>query len=132
MTPQTLAVLHRRCFDRPRPWTADEFAALLDSPHSFLLHQTAGFLLGRVIADEAELLTLAVDPDARRQGIGRALTSEFAAEAARRGARLAFLEVAADNRAAIALYQAQGWQEAGRRPGYYAAGTDALTLRLAL
>lgn len=105
---------------------------MLDSPHSFLLHQTAGFLLGRVIADEAELLTLAVDPDARRQGIGRALTSEFAAEAARHGARLAFLEVAADNRAAIALYQAQGWQEAGRRPGYYGPGTDALTLRLAL
>jgi ribosomal-protein-alanine N-acetyltransferase len=82
------------------------------------------------------LLTLAVDPAARRQGSGARLVAAFAAEARGRGATTAFLEVAATNAAAQALYAKAGWLAAGRRNGYYHApdGTaeDALVLRLEL
>lgn len=128
-----LADLHARCFTSPRPWSAEEFAALLADASVFLCHAPQGFLLGRVAADEAELLTLAVAPEARRQGTGRRLLDDFHAECRRRGAVTAFLEVAADNLPAIALYAAAGWHESGRRRGYYrrpdAAPCDALILR---
>lgn len=92
--------------------------------------------MGRVIADEAELLTLAVAPPARRQGLGRGLLAHFLDEARRRGATRAFLEVAADNGPACALYQAGGFAEDGRRRGYYRGPdgvvVDALLLSRAL
>lgn len=65
--PPELAALHARCFTSPRPWLAREFAALLGHASIFLCHAPQGFLLGRVVVDEAELLTLAVTPEARRQ-----------------------------------------------------------------
>lgn len=132
MTPDQLAALHARCFTVPRPWGADEFAELLPSSHCFLLTRGEGFLLGRVIAGEAELLTLAVAPEQRRAGLGRALTADFAATSRRMQASEAFLEVAADNDAAKALYLTQGWHIAGRRARYYGPRTDALILRLEL
>lgn len=133
MTPETLAALHARCFDiSPRPWSTSEFAALLTSPRCFLLSGPQGFLLGRVIVDEAELLTLAVAPEARKQGLGRRLVDDFAAASRQRHAATAFLEVAADNTPARALYAALGWRKAGRRPNYYRPGLDALILRLDL
>ena len=132
MTPDQLSTLHARCFTIPRPWSADEFAALLKTPGCFLLSRPDGFLLGRAIAGEAELLTLAVDPAARRKGTGRSLTQEFAVAARARGAEHLFLEVASDNLPAQALYAALGWQEAGRRPDYYAPGLDAIVMRLNL
>ena len=139
MTPEALAALHARCFVRPPPWTARAFAALLASPGVFLLTHSAGdpppapgFLLGRAVAGEAEVLTLAIDPAVRRAGAGRALIAAFLAEARQRDAREAFLEVASDNDAALGLYAATGWHAAGRRPGYYGPGIDALVLRHAL
>lgn len=91
-----------------------------------------GFLLGRIVADEAEVLTLAVDPASRRRGIGARLVAAFLAEAAARGAGRAFLEVAADNAAARALYAAAGFAEVARRRGYYrdpaGGAVDALVL----
>ena len=119
MTPDTLAALHARCFITPRPWCADEFAALLASNGVFLRTTDTGFALGREIAGEAELLTLAVDPDHQRQGNGRALLAAFETGATKRGATVAFLEVASDNAAAFALYHAAGYSESGRRPAYY-------------
>lgn len=130
--PAALAHLHARCFARPRPWSEAEFTAMLGTRGTFLLARQSGFLLGRALAGEAELLTLAVDPDARRAGTGRALTAEFADTARAAGATDAFLEVAADNAAARALYAAQGWLEAGLRRGYYGPGADAVVMRLAL
>ncbi len=127
-----MAALHARCFAHPRPWSETEFRDLLDSRGVFALSRPQGFLLGRVILDEAELLTLAVAREARRQGLGAALTAGFAAEAQRLGAVTAFLEVASDNAPAQALYRRQGWVEAGRRRNYYAPDIDGLTLRLGL
>lgn len=129
MTAAELAALHAAAFRDPRPWSQAEFEALLTSPLCFLLSGEGGFLLGRVAGDEAELLTLAVDPAARRAGRGRALVLEFLSQSAERGAAQAFLEVASDNAAALALYRATGWTEAGRRRAYYGAGRDALVMR---
>lgn len=130
--PEALAALHARCFTVPRPWSTAEFADLVAAPGVFLLTDGQGFALGRIVADEAELLTLAVVPETRRQGTGRALMARFDAAARAGGADHAFLEVAADNAAARALYARCGWAEAGRRPRYYATGdgraVDALIL----
>lgn len=125
-----LAALHLRCFgSHPRPWSAPEFEDLLNSPLNFLLTRPQGFLLGRAVAGEAELLTLAVAPEARRQGIASALLGDFALASQARGAGLAFLEVAAGNDAAIALYSRAGWESTGRRRSYYAPGIDAILMR---
>lgn len=119
MTPADLAALHALCFTTPRPWSEAEFSGFLSSPFVFLLTDHGGFLLGRVIADEAELLTLAVDPACRNQGIGGRLVGEFLAASKQRGASAAFLEVAEDNAAARRLYLGAGFAESGRRKGYY-------------
>lgn len=121
MTPDTLADLHAACFTTPRPWRAVEFAGLLAQPAVFLEPHPSGFALGRVIADEAELLTLAVNPACRRAGIGRALMARFIDTARERGATQAFLEVAADNAAALALYDGCSLARVGLRPRYYTA-----------
>lgn len=136
MTPAEMARLHSAAFTMPRPWSEAEFAALLADPKTIALTEPAGLLLGRIVAGEAELLTLAVDPAARRQGIGARLLGRFLAETARAGAAEVFLEVAETNVAARALYQNAGFTLQGRRPAYYRDGAgravDALVLRRAL
>ena len=132
MTIEELAQLHARCFQVPRPWAEAEFRDLLSDKKVFLLHRDQGFLIGRVVADEAELLTLAVSPDMRRHGIGRKLTTDFAETSALRGARQAYLEVAANNPAAIALYLDCGWHQVGVRPRYYGPNIDAKVMTLSL
>jgi ribosomal-protein-alanine N-acetyltransferase len=122
-----LAALHAQAFDHP--WSAVEIAGLMASGAIALMTER-GFILVREVAGEAEVLTLAVAPAARRQGQARAL---LAAAIARLGDAEVFLEVAADNDAAIALYQAAGFQPVGRRRGYYArpaGAVDALMLKL--
>jgi ribosomal-protein-alanine N-acetyltransferase len=137
MTPEALAALHRTAFtDTPRPWSAAEFAALLDQPGTLLATRPGGFALGRVAGPEAELLTLAVHPAARRRGLATRLVAAFEAEAAARGAEECLLEVAETNAAARALYARLGYLPAGRRRGYYrrpaAPAVDALVLRKVL
>lgn len=128
ITIADLAALHARCFTHPRPWSAAEIEDMASLPGAFLLVRPNAFLIGRTAADEAELLTLAVEPSARRQGLGRALVDEFDAVARLRGAARGFLEVASDNAAAQALYAGAGWARTGRRRDYYGAGIDALTM----
>ena len=95
-----------------------------------------GFILIRVVADEAEILTLAVRPQARRHGLGLSLVEQAAQTAAEHGAARLFLEVAEDNAAARSLYARAGFETAGRRPRYYARANgpavDALLLSLNL
>ena len=71
MTPQALAGLHALAFSATRAWTAQEFSDLLDHPGVVLVDNDASFVLLRVVADEAEVLTLATDPAKRRQGLAR-------------------------------------------------------------
>lgn len=138
MTPEALAELHARCFSQPPPWSARAFAAFLADPNVILLDdpQARGFVLTRIVLDEAELLTIAVDPGFRRRGIARDLLDLFDRSLPPRGVRRAFLEVAASNHPARALYAASGWRPVGERRGYYRAQgqapVDALLLSKAL
>lgn len=120
MTPAALAALHDAAFPDARGWTTEEFSSLLASPRVFLVECNDGFAIGRAVADEAELLTIAVAPTARRQGLGRILLARFEAAADTHGARRVFLEVAADNSPARALYESAGYVRIGTRPAYYA------------
>lgn len=132
--PEALARLHAAAFaGTGRPWRAGEFAALLARPGTLLLGDARAVLLGRVAADEAEVLTLATDPAHRRQGLAAALLARFEARAREAGAARAFLEVAEDNAPARALYARAGYAEVGRRPRYYAraGGPAAAALILA-
>ena len=129
--PTQLAATHARAFPDD-PWSVDTFATWLSRPGTLMTGDARSFVLGHVAADEAEILTLATDPAQRKKGLARAALVSFCAEARERGARRAFLEVASDNHAARALYAAAGFEQVGRRPGYYArAGApaaDALVL----
>lgn len=130
---QALAAIHAACFSAREAWGPDAIGLQLAMPGAFgFVAGSAGMILARVAADEAEVLTLAVLPDARRQGAGEALLGAVMAEARRRGAAAITLEVAVDNIAARVLYERAGFAEVGRRPRYYADGADALVLQAAL
>lgn len=114
-----LSAIHAAAFVATRGWSADEIAQLQASSHVFTTARPNGFAIGRVVVDEAELLTVAVTPAAQGHGIGAQLLQDFERTAADRGATRAFLEVAEDNVAALALYQNAGWSICGQRPAYY-------------
>ena len=92
---------------------------LLQSPLVFLCPSPHSFALGRAVDDEAELLTLATDPEHRRNGYGAACLNAFEAQALIRGATRAFLEVDSENNAALRLYEKAGYQTSARRKDYY-------------
>lgn len=125
MTPATLARVHAAAFTQDRPWSADEFAGLLGSRGVILCGDARSFLLGRVVADEAEVLSVATDPAHQRQGLARAALAEFEHAAREAGAARAFLEVAADNLPAKSLYLRHGFIQVAERPRYYARKTGA-------
>lgn len=126
---EVLAALHGAAFPLEDRWAASSFAVQLALPTTFgFLDDRGGLVLARAVLDEAEILTLAVHPHARRQGIGRRLLASALTEAARRGAQAVFLEVASGNAAARALYAASDFTVVGHRRGYYASGDDALLL----
>ncbi len=91
----------------------------------------AGFALSRAVADEAELLLLAVKPEQRRFGVGRAMLAAICSEAAARGAYRLHLEMR-DGNPAVGLYRSEGFSEVGRRRHYYrgkdGSSFDAITL----
>ena len=132
---EALAALHRLCF--PVSWDAAAFTSLLCTPGSVAAIAMAdgpvGFVLWRLLGDEAEVVTLGVDPRRRRAGIAGLLLADACAQAVAGGATSLVLEVAVDNLPACAFYAAQGFAEVGSRPGYYrrpgAASADALILR---
>lgn len=129
---EVLAAIHAEAFETP--WDATSLSGLLASPGVFAVTEPDGFILIRVVADEAEILTLAVRPAARRSGLGAQLVEAAIVRAAALSAERMFLEVAEDNVAARALYARTGFVEAGRRRGYYARADgsreDALVLSL--
>lgn len=134
-----LAAVHGRAF--AKGWSAGDIGELISGPGGFALlveegDRPVGFILCRAMAGEAEVLTLAVDPAARRRGLGRALVEAALGAARMAGAEAMFLEVAHDNAPALALYEAAGFARAGVRRGYYARGlegsADAVVMRLDL
>src|SRR5690349_10426489 len=120
-------------------WTRSQCAGILPmSGVSLTIAESengpAGFSLVRAVADEAELLLLAVTAKEQRRGIGQALLDHFVAEARGRGARKLHLEVR-DGNSAMGLYRSAGFVPAGRRRNYYhgpdGEAFDAVTLMLA-
>jgi len=124
-----LAAIHAAAFPSGAAWTAETIATLLGLEGVFGLQGDQGFILARRILDEAEILTLAVHPSARRQGLGAALVGTAALAAAAAGAKVMFLEVGEANAPAMALYAAAGFERAGLRRDYYAPGAHAWLLR---
>lgn len=134
---ETLATIHQDLF--APPWSSHEFAALLKQSTAIgllavvrMTKEPVGLLVGRVVADEAESLTLGVSHSWQRLGIATRLVETFVRRATERGATQIFLEVAADNFPARQLYSAAGFREVGHRRGYYerssAPAADALIM----
>ncbi|HKY93770.1 MAG TPA: GNAT family N-acetyltransferase [Kiloniellales bacterium] len=129
---EALACLHAECFPEA-PWSRGELALLLAQPETaaFLAEGEGGlqgFILLRRAAEEAEVLSLGVAHRARRRGLASRLLAAGRAWLGSGTERL-FLEVAAGNAAALALYRSLGFRAVGRRDKYYADGSDALVLR---
>ncbi len=117
------AAIHGRSFDQG--WSACAISALLEDGmvQGFGLRDDAGTLLAfclvRLVAGEADILTLATAPGARRRGLGGVLLRTAAQQLAALGAERMTLDVACDNTAALALYHRLGFAQDGRRKGYY-------------
>lgn len=137
---RTLAALHKEAYGADDPaWSEQEFARMLALPNVVALAArlpdsgAAGFLVAWMAGeDEAEILSLATAPWARRRGIGAALIERACVALAARGAARIFLDVREDNHAARALYERAGFDACGRRRGYYdtpQGARDALVLR---
>jgi len=134
-----LAQAHAFGFDAP--WSAADIRSLFagHGVFGFLVAEAGrpvGMLLLRVVMEDAEILTVAVDPAARSHGVGRALVQAAVDRAQAAGATAVFLEVAVDNDPALALYARAGFRRAGLRTGYYDRGAaglvDAVAMRLDL
>ena len=131
---EMLGDLHARAFDKA--WSASEIAKLMENAAVFALisrgAEVQGFVMAWAAAGDAELLTVAVVPEARRKGVGASLVTSAGVAALVRGAASMHLEVAEDNGAARALYAKLGYEEAGRRHAYYAGeggSVDAIVMR---
>lgn len=135
---ELLAAVHWQAFTPG--WSAAELHELLGGPGTFALlaedPAPIGMILCRAVAGEAEILTLAVVPRARRRGVAKALTLAAVGLARQAKAEEMFLEVAVDNLAAVHLYEAIGFRRAGLRRGYYdrddGVRVDAAVMRLDL
>lgn len=137
-----LAQIHAEGF--AHPWSPLDFENLMvgGALSEVMLSQglfgqiITGFALSKIVADEAELFSIALDREVRGKGHAATLLSAHAAQLRRAGAQRLFLEVAEDNAPALSLYRGMGFAEIGRRKGYYAAHggnrRDALTMRFDL
>ncbi|THH35998.1 ribosomal-protein-alanine N-acetyltransferase [Aliishimia ponticola] len=137
MTPEEMAELHATCFP-DRPWSAKEFSDLMRQNGVVVITapSDAGMLVARSIPPEAEVLTIAVHPDARGNGLGFGLMQRLLDTLPSVNANELFLEVAEDNAAAISLYEKHRFVVTGRRKNYYrqkdGRTCDALLMRRAV
>ena len=127
-----IAALHTASFQRG--WGEDEvYRLLIEKPvvaHRAMTGKTfIGFILSRMAAGEAEILSIAVAPRQRGRGFARPLLDLHLRRLAGLGTRAVFLEVDERNAAARALYRRAGFYDVGRRQGYYQTGASALVLR---
>ena len=114
-----MAQIHREAFVLERPWTAEEFDHLAAQPSSKILSVADCFVFGRLTLEELEILTIACSPSEQRQGYAFMLMMELLSVTKKEGGHSVFLEVAADNIAARALYRRLGFDQAGCRKNYY-------------
>lgn len=127
-----IAALHAMSFSRG--WGEDEVLRLLlesnVAAHRITMRRAlAGFIMSRIAADEAEILSVAIAPSRRGRGLSRPLLDFHLRSLAGRGVRAVLLEVDEQNEPARRLYGRAGFREVGRRQGYYESGATALVLR---
>jgi len=129
-----LAACHAAAF--AEAWSADWISRLMAQPGTFAIRAEGGFVLLRSAGGEAEVLTLAVAPAARRRGIATALILAASEYAQKQGARKLLLEVGSANEPAKSLYVRLGFREVACRKGYYQGGEgqqeDALVMAVEL
>lgn len=120
--------IHRAAFAAcgQRGWSQSEITDLLRRETTLVISVDGGFLLAGIVLDEAEILTLAVDPTRHRQGQGRAMLLQLLSACTSRGVSRCLLEVAADNHAATTLYTTTGFTEIGTRPRYFKRGNGSV------
>jgi len=123
---EQLAELHKLCFPH-KPWTAGDFSDLKKSGCEIVASEN-GFIVWRTVADEAEIITIGVRPNARGAGIAMAMLTLLENAVKKAGVKKIFLEVSAENAPAIALYKKCGFIQNGRRPKYY-DGVDAILMQ---
>ena len=116
----------------PRPWSKEEILRLTELDGFFGFICPEGMIMLNQVQEEAEIYTVCVRPENRRQGIGKKLLSVALKHAERNGVSKVFLEVAADNHAALKLYESFGFSQIGIRKNYYNHVTDALVLACSL
>jgi [ribosomal protein S18]-alanine N-acetyltransferase len=129
---RAIASVHAASFQRG--WSEEEFHRLLAERNTIADRAASGrtlvgFILSRLAAHEAEILSVAVAPAWRGRGVGRRLLETHLRRLAGTGADAVFLEVGEDNAPACGLYRAAGFYEVGRREAYYPGGAAALVLR---
>ena len=120
-----IAELHKLCFSH-RPWGANDFVDLKKSGCEIVASEN-GFIVWRTVLDTAEIITIGVRPDARGNGIAMAMLGLLEHEVKKVGVKKIFLDVSAENTAAINLYKKCGFTQNGRRPKYY-DGIDAILM----
>lgn len=129
---ERVAAMERAVFGDP--WSRRSFEEILglDYLQGFVLDGKAGELTGyafcSAVADEGEILNLAVAPEHRREGLGKRLLAACLKWLAERGAAKVYLEVRRSNEAAIAMYLAAGFGTLGVRPNYYRMPTEDAVL----
>ena len=119
MTPAEMAQLHRAEPTGQRAWSEAEFSAMLSASNALSVTCDAGFAVGQVIVNEAELFLIMTKPEHRKQGIGHRILATFEQRALQNNIRRIILEVAYSNVAARALYTSNGYQQIAVRKNYY-------------
>ncbi len=130
----TLAEIEKACFHAP--WSADMLREELGKGIFLVAEQdgaVAGYVGCQTVLDEGYITNVAVSPDCRRQGIGRALIAELTERAKRAGLAFVTLEARASNAPAITLYEGAGFRRVGVRKNFYTApAEDAVLMTLFL
>ena len=120
-----LANLHKKCFPN-KAWSADDFRELKQSGCEIIMSEN-GFIVYRIVVDEAEIITVGVNPEKRRLGIASAMIGIIEKTMKSQSVKKIFLEVAANNIPAQKLYENNGFKVVGLRPKYY-DGIDAILM----
>jgi len=123
---EKLSNLHKKCFPN-KPWSADDFHNLQKSGCEIIMSEN-GFIVYRIVADEAEIITIGVNPEMRRNGIASAMLGIIEKNIKNQGVKKIFLEVASTNIPAQKLYENNGYKPVGLRPKYY-DGVDAIIMK---
>jgi len=118
-TATQMAALHARAFSRGGAWTRKDFEELLVARNMTICHHDHGFAVLRIVPPEAEILTIAIDPNHQGKGHGKALLSRLISIAKEARIKEIFLEVDNKNSIGRALYTSFGFNEIGFRKGYY-------------